>query len=302
LSTLTKVFVVLLVIFSVAFTTMTVAMVARTTNWRDLAVKYEERAKIADTTLRNLIAASAAEEAASRDAIQNHLARISEMEKKLQEGSADVARLRTEQAKLQADKSSADAMNRALVSQVELSREAESKVREQLNTVDRENIDLQQRNVDLNSRVNELTAQVSVLAEQRRQYEQQLNLLREENEKLSQGAQQPGRSRVMESPTGMALQNVRPLGGQAVANSAAIRGKILAVNGNLVTMSIGTSDGVRKDMRFVVHRDNDYVADVVVNAVEPDQSAGRIVGGSGGRQPQSGDLVTDMVSLGSSRR
>jgi hypothetical protein len=193
-------------------------------------------------------------------------------------------------------------MNRALVSQVELSREAESKVREQLNLVDRENIDFQQRNIDLNSRVNELTAQVSVLSEHRRQYEQQLNMCREDVERLSQNTGQPGRSRGLESPTGSAMRNVRPLGGaQPAAGAGAIRGRILAVNGNLVTLSVGTSDGVQKDMKFVVHRDGDYVADIQVSAVEPDQSAGRILGGASGRQPQAGDSVTDVVSLGSTR-
>ena len=106
----------------------------------------------------------------------------------------------------------------------------------------------------------------------------------------------------MESPTGSAMRNVRPLGGsQPAATASGIRGKILAVNGNLVTLSVGTSDGVQKDMKFVVHRGGDYVADIQVNAVEPDQSAGRILGGAPGRQPQEGDVVTDLVSLGSTR-
>ena len=292
MSTLTKVFVVLLVVSSIAFTTMTVATVARTANWRDLALKYDEQARIADTTLRNNIAATAAEETAYLDEIQTHLARISDLEKKLQDTGAEVARLRTELAKVESDKSGADAMNRALVAQVELSRDAESKVREQLNSVDRENADLQQRNIDLNSRVNELTAQVSVLIEHTRQYEQQLAILREER---------PGVSRGMESPTGSAMRNVRPISPQTATAAGAIRGRILAVDGNLVTISVGTSDGVKNNMKFVVHRDGDYVADVVVSAVEPDQAAGRIVGGNAGRAPRSGDSVTDVISLGSTR-
>ena len=46
LSTLTKVFIVLLVVFSIAFTTMTVSIVAQTANWRDLANTYEQHAAI----------------------------------------------------------------------------------------------------------------------------------------------------------------------------------------------------------------------------------------------------------------
>lgn len=293
MSTLTKVFVVLLVLFSVAFSTMTVAMVAQTANWRELAVKYQDQAKVADTALRNLIAATAAQETTARDTIQAGAVRIGELEKQLQEANASAARLRSDLAKSEADKGSTDAMNRALLAQVELSRDAESKLREQLNTNDRANIDLQQRNIDLNGRVNELTAQVSVLSEQKRQYEQQLNLLKQDVERLSHATQRPSSAGTFEDPSGLAMRNVKPL--TTIAPSA-IRGKILAVNGNLVTISVGTADGVRRDMKFVIHRDGSYVGDLVITAVEPGQAAGRINNPT--QSPRNGDLVTDAVSIG----
>jgi len=66
-STLTKVFVVLLAVFSVAFTSMTVSHVAQTTNWKDTAEKYREHAGIADTNLRHAHAAYSAQLANARD-------------------------------------------------------------------------------------------------------------------------------------------------------------------------------------------------------------------------------------------
>lgn len=266
---------------------MTVAMVAQTANWRDNATKYEERARIADTTLRNLIAASAAQETTARDTIQRHADRIGELEKQMQESTAANARLRTELAKLDAEKGSTESMNRALLAQVELSRDAESKLREHVNKIDRENIDFQQRNVDLNGRVNELTQQVSVLTEQRRQYEQQLHLLKQDVERLSGG---PVRN--MENPTGLAMSNVKAAD---APKAGAIRGKILAIDGNLVTISVGAADGVGKDMKFIVHRDGQFVNEVQVSAVEPGQAAGRLIRADG--VPQMGDQVTDAMSL-----
>ena len=62
MSTLTKVFIVLLVVFSIAFTTMSVSLVAQMTDWRETAEKYEEHARVADANLRHLIAANAAVE------------------------------------------------------------------------------------------------------------------------------------------------------------------------------------------------------------------------------------------------
>lgn len=287
MSTLTKVFVVLLVLFSIAFSTMTVAMVAQTANWKDNATKYEERARIADTTLRNLIAASAAQETTARDTIQRHSDRVADLEKQLQESTAANARLRTELAKLDAEKGSTESMNRAMLAQVELSRDAEAKLREHVNKIDRENIDYQQRNVDLNGRVNELHQQVAVLTEQRRQYEQQLHLLKQDVDRLS-GA--PVRN--MENPTGIAMQNIKAMD---PPKAGAIRGRILAIEGNLVTISVGTADGVRKDMKFIVHRDGQFVNEVQVSAVEPGQAAGRLIRADG--MPQTGDQVTDAMSL-----
>ena len=103
LSTLTKVFVVLLSVFSVAFTVMTVSVVAQVTNWRETALKYEEHARVADTNLRNMIAASAADLAAARDQVQLHVARTGDLETKLSEQTNARAQLRADLAKAQAD-------------------------------------------------------------------------------------------------------------------------------------------------------------------------------------------------------
>jgi len=290
LSILTKVFTVLLVVFSIAFSTMAVSIVAQTTNWRETAQKYEENARIADTNLRNMIAAAAAQEATSRETIDGHLARIGELEEELQKNGAEVARLRSELAAAESEKSSTVAMNRALLSQLELARGAEAEYRGQRERLDRDNIDLQQRNIDLNARVNELTATVTVMNEQRRQFEQQINILRKANEKLSAAT---GRSpAVVENAAGRGFANVQPL---TPVTASAIKGKVLAVSGNLVTLSVGTADGVIKDMVFVINRGRDYVGELKVSAVEPNQSAGRITLSS--TAPQIGDEVTDLVAM-----
>ena len=51
MSTLTKVFIILLVLFSLTFTVMTVSIVAQIPDWRGTADKYAEHARVADTNL-----------------------------------------------------------------------------------------------------------------------------------------------------------------------------------------------------------------------------------------------------------
>ena len=81
MSTLTKVFIVVLCVFSIAFTTMTVSIVAKWADWKELANDYQQHAVVADTNLRHMIAANAAELATANDTIKGHLEQIGEIGK-----------------------------------------------------------------------------------------------------------------------------------------------------------------------------------------------------------------------------
>ena len=283
MSTLTKVFVVLLCIFSIAFTSMTVATVARTTHWRDTALKYEEHARVADTNLRHEIAANAALLATAREEVRSLSNSIGGLESQLATARSEAAQYRAQLAKVEAEKSSAEAMNRGLFSQLQVADSARGEYRKQRDGMETTNVDLSRRNIDLNDRVNELTARVDVLLEQKRQAEQQINML--------QAA--AGRPMTFESVEGVAMQGVEALTPVA---SRKISGQVSEVSGNMVMISVGSADGVKKDMVFVVHRDGEYVADIQVDLVDPSQSAGRLVRSSG--MPQAGDTVTDAQSMG----
>lgn len=294
MSILTKVFIVLLAVLSIVFTTMTVAMIAQTTNWKDTAEKYEQHARVADTNLRHLIAASATDAATSRDAVERHRERIGELEVQLRESTAGLASVRSELAKAESERSSTEAMNRGLLAQIEIARANESSYRRQRETLDRQNIDLQQRNIDLNGRVNELTSTISVLAEQKRQFEQQINILRSENIKMSRGVGRIGASSRMEAATGVVMRNIDAL---TPVQGSAIRGKILEVQGNLVTVSVGSSAGVTEGMVFVIHRGGEYVGDLKISMVDPDKAAGRLVRPC---SPLLGDKVSDTLAMSGS--
>lgn len=296
MSILTKVFVVLLVVFSIAFTSMTVAIVAQTTNWRETAEKYREHARVADTNLRHAHAANAAQLATARDEVRNHLDKITEFEGQLQDSRNEVAQLRAEVAKSASEKSSSEAINRGLLAQLQVVEAARAEYRTQRDDLELRNIELERRSIDLNDRVNELTASTTVLLEQKRQYEQQINILRTQNEKLAQQARRVPGGAAFEHPEGAAMPDVVAL--TPVATTA-IRGKVLEVAANLVTIGVGSADGVKKDMVFVVHREGEYVGDLKITLVDPNQSAGQIVRSS--VVPKPGDDVTDALWLSGSR-
>jgi len=296
LSTVTKVFVVLLVVFSIAFTMMTVAIAARTPRWREVASAYEEHAKVADANLRQLIASNAAELASVRDTIKAQMDRVAKLESEAQKLRNDLAQANAKLEQVTAEKSSAEAISRGLLAQLEVSEAQRAEYRKQRTELENSNVELTRRNIDLNERVNEQTAQLAVLLAEKRQFEQQINILRSENERLAQAARQVSGGMVAEDVSGAAMAGVEALTPVA---ATPVRGKVLEVAGNLVTISVGSADGVKSDMVFVIHRDGQYVADVKISVVDPNQAAGRVVQKSS--DPQPGDQVTDALTLATRR-
>lgn len=296
MSTLTKVFVVLLVVFSIAFTSMTVSIASQTANWRQLAQRSEEHARVADTNLRNAIAANSAQLAAAAEAVESHRKSIAELTSKAEEAGNELEQLHADVRRLTAEKSSTEAVNRGLLTQIQSNESIREEYRKQRDDLEKQSIDLQRRNIDLNDRVNELTAQMAVLIEQRRQFEQQINVLREENERLARETRSASAALQMEEPGGAGVGKAVPLSPVA---AAAIRGEVLDVAGEVVTISVGSSDGVEKEMVFVIHRNGEYVGDIKITLVDPDRSAGRLV--STRMEPGAGDQVTDVLGLAGSR-
>lgn len=296
MSTLTKVFIVLLVVFSIAFTTMTISVVAQQSSWRDAANKFQEHARIADTNLRHMHAANATELAAASETINGHLDRVKGLEKQLKTSQNEVARRQSELARASSERSSSDAIKRGLLAQLQTVEAARAEYQTQRDGLERRNIDLERRNIDLNDRVNELTAQVAVMMEQQRQLEQQINVLTDANQRVSRRSGVPAIGSQMEDARGRALPDITA---RTPVAASAIRGHVLEVDGDLVTLSVGSADGVQKEMVFVVFRGDQYVGDVKITLVDPKRSAGRRI--SGNVTPRSGDQVTDSLGLGSTR-
>lgn len=296
MSTITKVFVVLLVLFSVAFSAMTISVVARTSNWKDTAEKYEQHARIADTNLRYLIDASSADLATARDNINLQREQIGNLETKLQSNNNDLVSFRTELAQIKAEKSSTEAMNHGLLTRLNVAENAREEYYKQRNDLEKRNIDLERRNIDLNDRVNELTAHVVVLLEEKRQFEQQVKILQDQNTRISQASRSSAGLVTLESASGTALSGVDAL---SPISATPIRGRVVEMDKNLVSISVGSADGVKSGMVFVIHREDSYIAEVKIDMVDPNRSAGRIVRSTGA--PILGDQVIDEMGLASSR-
>ena len=82
-------------------------------------------------------------------------------------------------------------------------------------------------------------------------------------------------------------------------SGAPIRGHVTEISGSLASISVGSADGVAEGMVFVIYRGMDYIGDLRVSKVEPNQSAGSLVRTSG--SVLVGDEVADEARFGLAR-
>ena len=277
-----------MVVFSITFTITAISVVGKTTGWKDLALDYQKEQQLVETNMRAAAASHAAEKAVWVDAKNDLNLQITSLEKQLQTAQAENATLKDDVARLEAHKDNADALSRMLAARLKLAQENWSRDVDELKEIDNRNSDLTKRNADLNERVNEQNATIVVMVQEKRHLEQQINILREENTKLAR-AGMPGAATKVSS---VGLDNVTPV---ASTTGAPVRGRVVEVQGKILTLSVGSSDGVQEGMVFVIHRGTQYVGDVEITDVEPNLAAGRIIRSQ--VTPLPNDQVADEASL-----
>ena len=179
MSTLTKIFTVLMVLFSIAFTMSTISFVSQTDNWKQLAQAYQAEQVVVETDMRNLAAGQAAEKTVWLDAKKDLENRIANLEQAQATAQADLAVAREEVVRLRGEKSGSEALANRLASQLQVAESGWLEQRDQRKELEKRNLEVERRNLDLNERVNEQTAQILVFVQQQRQLEQQVNILRE---------------------------------------------------------------------------------------------------------------------------
>lgn len=289
MSLLTKIFVVLIAIFSIAFTMTTVNFVATTNDWRSLATDYRAQTQVVETHMRNQAAAQAAEKTAWIDARKDLQSRIGELQTSEAQQLARIADLNQQLTELKSDKGSWETQANQAQIQLQFEQQSADAERKQRKELEKRNMELERRNLDLSERVNEQTAQILVLVQQQNQLEQQINILRDEGRRVSRGiaptTYDGGASSSMVTD---ALGGVRP---QAPPATTPIRGRITQVDGNLAEVSVGSADGVSEGLVLVISRGEEYVGDLKITDVEPNIAAGRII--QSRTAPRPNDMVAD---------
>jgi septal ring factor EnvC (AmiA/AmiB activator) len=286
LSPLTKAFVVLVTVLSVLLVALVVPYVAQTEDYEARIKGLERAADAARTSARVALQDAQAiqeGEAKKMDLLNKRVSDLTVEMNQLRESEAeaksDVLMSERKLAQLEAELSRLSA---ASLQDADLLTTTTTDLKETRTAL----VDAQTKLVQLGDRNNELESQRDSLNRQVRRIGEQMVSLEQDNVSLRDIlARVPAQFR-QDVSTG---QDDRP----AFASNVPIAGTITevqnAAGAQLVQVDVGSKDGVEENMKFLVHRDDQYVGTFVVDRVEPSISAGRMVLSKG--SVQSGDQI-----------
>jgi hypothetical protein len=285
LSTLTKVLIVLLALSSLFLCGIVVTYVSSAENFKAAYDKLSTELQATTSLYKTRENQFNERMAAAQRADDEAKGRITELEAQKAQMQADLS---TAQRSIYASQERVSnlagvvsGLNQTIASMdqsLKLAREELDKVRTE-QVKDKKNLN------EVASALNEKTVQIDALdAERRRLLEEKVALegqiarLSGQGTTVSAGAVTPQAGNVRVTPP--------------TTNQAMLSGKIVEENlkSSLVTVSIGSADGVQVGTRLHVVRGDTFICDVVITNVEPDKSAGilELVR----QQPKIGDTVS----------
>lgn len=295
MTTTTKIFVILVCIFTFVFVPLAVSFSARTANWRQLAEDYRSELEIAYANERSVMAVAVAEAErykALRDAEHERFLNLQQRHAELDE---KVTALTQERNQLQRSEDNWEASARLLTAEMALKskhNQALQDAREQALARERE---LRTRNLQLNDRVKELSAELVIRSQQLKQKVEEIAAYRNENQELRQqlGLGTAGAGQMLTSTPTPSAEAATP------AAVSPIYASVTEVDGAMATIDVGSASGIRDGMRLVVLRDGSYVCDLkITNQITPTEAVGQILL-ERDKRIRPGDHVEDAASFSS---
>ncbi len=291
MSVLTRFFVITVTLLSVALVAVVVPFVAKTEDYRsqveeahNLRIRAEMTARLRD-----------AEVAQVQERVAKQLTDLSHEKQTL---TAEVARLSEElntSRALLATAKAENANNGANLAHLSASHEQFALIvesmRKELNERRGQALEQQKKIIELADESDRLKAELDSLTRQVRQYQETTVALEDRNADLEKmlGRLDPAIRQQIEGQD-VAGATVRPF-----MPDYLIDGQVTKIarldDETFVELNIGSNDGVEKNMKFRIHRGDDFIANLVVTVVDIDACSGRVVLVDDGQQVTVGDSV-----------
>lgn len=282
MSILTKIFVVLVTVLSVALVGMMVSFVARSEDYKG---KYEDavsKITLLDQTAKVRQAQITQLQENLNGQISSLNADKNRLEQENQTSSSKLAEASTENVKLKAEKEKAEADTTQLVATTKILADINQAIKVEVDQRREKQAAAELALIQITDTNNELHAQVDTLGRERKSLNERIVALEKANEDLStKVASMPAKSETTPSAPSEYVPDVA-IHGQVVATD-----KVDSVV--FVKINVGTTDRVRENTKFMIHRKGDYVATMTVTSVDTKSSAGKVVLAKGDVMP--GDEV-----------
>ena len=287
MSTLTKVLVVLLTVFSIFLCGIVVTYVAHADNQKELA---DGLRKSLDSARARQTAAIESEKKMREetDALKADLGKqVADLKILKDQLDAQIDGLKRENAQLVQKLTDMAAV-------VQTANETLARVRDQAAVAEQEvknlRADQANRSKELEETTQALMERTAVIADLQRKsrqlIEEKQGLETQLNQVLQQYGKAPVRPRVVTPPR----STVQPVA-QTATKDIGLNGRVTQVDmkNKVAAISIGSAAGVREQMKFHVIRGDRFICDVLIFDVDPDKAVGVL--DLVQTEPQAGDLV-----------
>lgn len=284
MSILTKVFVVLVTVLAVALVALIIPFVANTENYREqLAAERSQRQAVETQTkvLQKVLADSTeganTQLAQLRSETDGLRLQVAALLQQVSVAQADLIRARADAAKATSDTtrlSSTLAQNEAILKSAldEVAKRRQEMVQQETKV-----IQLAERNNELQNQKESLERQFRRLNEEKTQMEEEKSALEKALAAVPEQFRPGARAEV-------AVPFPAPVGLQGqITKVETVAGKIFA------QINIGKADRVAPNMKFLVHRDNKFMGNLIILSVDDRTAAGSL------ELPQGELLVGDSV-------
>jgi hypothetical protein len=266
LSTLTKILVVLLSLFAIFLCGLMVSYVGSANNYKTL---YEQQVTALQTVQAENISLVARyeEQVAKTNALETKMAGENQtLQAQLNQLTVNLQQSERLKQEYQSRADSWKGVMTGFEQSVSAMLESLNLTRDQLEKARSQNIkdqkDLNQITANLYGKIVELQR---LEADRRRILEQKTDLEKQVAKISGSGASAPA------APVTQVPDMAKPT---PITTASAINGLISEMNESLVTLSVGTADGVQKGMVFHITRGSDFLCDVVITDVDVNKCAG----------------------------
>lgn len=261
----TKFLVVFAAVLSMILAGLTIAYTSNAGALKEAIQLSENRASQASGQAAAVTAAAASE----RESLQQ---KINELETALQQAVASTAALQGDNAKLLAEVNGlkqASVSHSAQIDQftavVQTYAALNKSQSDELNTLRSKELDGARKEIELSDRINDLLGELEVSRETGRSLQEQLVAARESLDRSQQGTSlgvTGSEQALLRAPTNFRSQ-VNDVREDEAGNT-------------MVTLPAGASDGLRERMRLSIVREGGFVASVVLERVDQNESVGRV--------------------------